>query len=262
MYEVIGYAASFCVGLILGLIGGGGSILAVPILIYLFSLEVIDATAYSLFIVGTTSLIGSILRHRNHYVNFEVGLLFGIPALLSKLWVRGWGMHLIPEILIETDAILITRRYFILSLFSGLVILAAISMIVKRPILERDLIPPKPYWIIFLGVIIGLVTGIVGIGGGFLIVPTLYCIAKLPFKSAVGTALFIIAISSLIGFIGDAIQIEINWAFLFVLTGIAVLGIITGNFYSKLLSSLQLRRIFAWVILLMGIFILTKETLL
>ena len=228
----------------------------------MFSLEVIVATAYSLFIVGTTSLIGSILRYRNHYVNFEVGLLFGLPALLTKLWARGWGMHLIPEILIETDSILITRRYLILGLFSFLVILAAISMIIKHPILGRDLISPKPYWIALFGVVIGLITGIVGIGGGFLIVPTLYCIAKLPFKTAVGTALFIIAISSLIGFIGDVIQIKINWTFLLLLTGIAILGIITGNFYSKSLSNLQLRRIFAWSILLMGVIILTKETLL
>ena len=267
MFEVLGYVASFCIGLVMGLIGGGGSILSIPILIYLFSVEVVLATAYSLFIVGTTSLVGSVQRYKNQMVNFRTGLLFGIPALCAKFWIRRWGLHLIPEILIETDYFILTRRFFILSLFSFLILLAAFSMITKKSIFckhlqHRVLNFPRPYLIFIFGILIGLVTGIVGIGGGFLIVPTLFFVAKLPFKTAVGTTLFIISISSLTGFIGDVLQFEMNWTFLLLLTSIAILGILTGNFFSKIFTSSQLRSLFGWLILVMSLFILIKESVL
>ena len=260
MYEVLGYAASFCIGLVMGLIGGGGSILSMPILVYLFSVEVVLATAYSLFIVGTTSLVGSIQRYKDHMVDFRMGLLFGIPALLAKFWVRRWGLPLIPETLIETDAFILTRRFFILSLFSVLILIAAFSMITRKPIFNGHLKVPKPYLMLLFGILIGFVTGIVGIGGGFLVVPTLFFVAKLPFRTAVGTTLLIISISSLTGFLGDVVQFEMNWFFLLKLTGIAILGILTGNFFSTIFTNLQLRKLFGWLILIMSLFILIRES--
>ncbi|PHN01585.1 sulfite exporter TauE/SafE family protein [Flavilitoribacter nigricans] len=259
---MLGYIASFCVGLILGLIGGGGSILAIPILIYLFSVDVVQATAYSLFIVGVTSLMGSIQKYRESLVDLRVGLIFGVPSILAKFLSRKYVVPQIPEVIMDMGPIVLTKRMFILSLFCLMVILAASAMIANRA-------QPVSRWyegkggsalLGTLGGVIGLITGISGLGGGFIIVPTLLFFTRIPIKKAIGTALFIISVSSLIGFTGDLSHTQMAWPFLLGITGIAVLGIFTGNFFSKQLSNLQLKKTFGWFVLIMGVAILLKET--
>ncbi len=257
--EFFGYMGCFCIGLVLGLIGGGGSILCIPILFYLFSVDIMESTAYSLFVVGVTSLVGSLQRHKKALVDFRVAMIFGLPLIITKFCTRKWGVPLIPEVLFELESLLITKRLFMLGIFSLLVITAAATMIWKNWNLDRDIFGKNNFFLGIYGALIGILTGISGLGGGFIIMPTLVFIAKIKFKKAVGTSLLIICMSSLIGFTGDLWHTEINWAFLGLFTSIAILGIITGNVFSQFIPSLHLRKSFGWFILVMGVSILIKE---
>jgi len=257
--EILGYIGLFLIGLILGLLGGGGSILSIPILVYLFSLQIVDATAYSLIIVGVTSLFGAFQRFRNSMVDIKAGLLFGIPSVLMMFITRKWLIPSIPDTIIQINSMVISKRLFILSLFSVLIIGAAYVMITKniRPLIDFG--DKKKTHLIIQGTLIGVVTGIVGIGGGFLILPALIFLANLPFNKAVGTSLFIIAIKSLTGFIADATIYSFNWGFLSIIIGIAIIGIFTGNLCSGYCSHEKLKKTFGWFVLVIGVSILAKE---
>lgn len=262
MIEAFGYLASFCIGLILGLIGSGGSILSIPILIYLFSLEIVEATAYSLFIVGVTSLTGTIHRYSRSVVNFRIGLVFGIPSIAAIFCTRKWIVPAIPDILLRTESIVITKRLLILGILAILMIAAALVMIIRKADdLSAKSSKPQLKWLALQGILIGFLTGLVGVGGGFLVIPCLVFLAKIPFKSAVGTALFIIAINSLLGFAGDMTNYSINWSFLLVMASIAIGGIFVGNMFAQQLASHRLKRVYGLFILVMGVFILVKESL-
>lgn len=262
MIALVGFIAAFCVGLILGLLGGGGSMLCIPILLYLFSVDIVEATAYSLFIVGVTSLIGSLQRYRESLVDLRIGLIFGLPSIISKFLARKFIVGLIPDVIFDTGSIVLTKRLFILGLFSVLVMLAATAMIGSwsRQTDRWYVGSSSNLWLVTLGAAIGLITGISGLGGGFIIVPTLLFFTRIPIKKAVGTALFIIAISSLIGFTGDLSHTNIDWPLLTGISGIAVLGIFAGNLLSRNLTNLQLKKAFGWFVLIMGVAILIKET--
>jgi uncharacterized membrane protein YfcA len=259
--EVIGHVASFFVGFVLGLIGGGGSILSIPILVYLFSIEVVEATAYSLFIVGSTSLVGTFQRFKASLVDFRIGLVFGLPSIISKFCTRKWLIPSVPEVLIQTEAFIVTKRFFMMAVFSSLVILAAATMITKRSNPNPYTKPTRNIWLGIQGTFIGLLTGFSGLGGGFIIVPTLVIFAKLPFKKAVGTTLLVIAMNSLIGFTGDIFHTEIKWAFLMGITAIAIVGIFVGNKLSERIATTRLKNGFGWFILIMGIAILINESM-
>jgi uncharacterized protein len=257
--EVAGYIASICVGLVLGILGGGGSILSIPILVYLFHIDAVLASAYSLFIVGFTSLVGSVPKYKDHLVNIKTGILFGIPSILTIFATRRWIVPVIPDILWQTNTFVFTKRFLILGLFAMLMILASISMIRGRREIHNDNHRFRVVWVSLEGILIGLLTGIVGAGGGFLIIPALVLLTGLPFKTAVGTSLFIIAINSLSGFLGDIFNYQIDWIFLLSITALAVAGVMMGNSLSKKIQGDKLRVLFGWFILLMGIWILAKE---
>jgi len=260
--EIIGYLASFCIGLILGIMGGGGSILAIPILVYFFSIQIVEATGYSLIVVGMTSLIGAFHRFRSDLVDLRIGLLFGIPSIITIFITRKWLIPAIPDVLIQVDNMVISKRLFILTLFSVLIIGSSYVMITNkmRPLINFS--DKTTMHLVIQGSLIGVVTGIVGIGGGFLILPALIYLANLPFNKAVGTTLFIIAIKSLIGFSADASNYSINWTFISVILGIAILGIFVGNSYSKHVSQEKLKKSFGWFTLIIGVSILFKESIL
>ena len=260
--EVIGYVASVFIGLILGILGGGGSILSIPILVYLFQLDAVVASAYSLFIVGMTSLVGAIPKYKDHLVNLRTGFLFGIPSILSIFATRKWIVPAIPEVVYEGHSVLITKRILLLGLFAILMILASVSMIRNRREIENAKDRFRTFLVIVEGTLIGLLTGLVGAGGGFLIIPALVLLTGLPFKTAVGTSLFIIAINSLMGFIGDVLNYSMDWPFLLTITGLAMVGILIGNYFSRGISAVRLRKAFGWFVLAMGSWILTKEILL
>ncbi len=257
--EVVGYLAAIIIGLILGLLGGGGSILSIPILVYAFGIDAVVASAYSLFIVGMTSLVGAIPKYQDHLVNVRTGVVFGIPSIISIFATRKWIVPALPEIIFSTPSFTMTRDMLILGVFAVLMILASWSMIRNRREPVADNRRTKFLPLIVEGLLIGFLTGFVGAGGGFLIIPALVLLTSLPFKNAVGTSLFIIAINALMGFLGDVLNYPMDWPFLLTITGLAIVGILIGNHFQKKVSALRLRRGFGWFILLMGCWILLRE---
>lgn len=264
--EVIGYIGAILMGLSLGLIGGGGSILTVPILVYLFAIDTVLATAYSLFIVGLTSAIGSVSHMRLGNIHLRTAVVFGIPSILSVFATRAWLVPAIPDPILTVGSLVIGRSFGILVLFAILMLAAAYSMIRKgspgaNGSAKSDPAVPFNYPLITLeGALVGMVTGIVGAGGGFLIIPALVLLAKLPMKQAVGTSLVIIASKSLIGFIGDLRNENmIDWSFLMTFSVLAIAGIMTGSLLSKRVPNEKLKPLFGWFVLIMGIYIIARE---
>ena len=275
--EIIGYIGAILMGLSLGLIGGGGSILTVPILVYLFQVDAVLATAYSLFIVGLTSLVGSVSHMRLGNIHWRTAIVFGIPSIISVFLTRSYVVPMIPDPIFTFGesvnggaAFVLTKSVGLLLLFAMIMVMAAYSMIKKKKkevvsavnssVAELDA-PTFNYPLILAeGAIVGLVTGLVGAGGGFLIIPALVLLAKLPMKKAVGTSLMIIAAKSLIGFVGDMSGDEvIDWDFLAVFSAIAVVGILLGSWLSKRIPGEKLKPAFGWFVLVMGTYIIIKE---
>jgi uncharacterized protein len=257
--EIAGYIASVFIGIVLGLLGGGGSILSIPILVYLFNIEPVLASAYSLFIVGITSLVGVVPKYRQHLINIRTGILFGIPSILTIFITRKWIVPAIPEIIVQAESFILTKRLLLLGLFAILMVLASISMIRGRREITSKSQKFRTVLVVLEGSLIGFLTGLVGAGGGFLIIPALVFLTGLKFKTAVGTSLFIIAINSLSGFLGDVLNYTIDWNFLLSITALAIAGILAGSYFSRRISGVVLRKLFGWITLAMGIWILTKE---
>ena len=256
--ELFGYFGALCIGLILGLTGGGGSILTVPILVYIMLLDPMIATAYSLFIVGNTSAFGAIQNYQKGLVDLKNGFLFAIPSFIAVYLTRRFIVPLIPSILIE-EPFLVTKSDFLMVFFACIMVLAAISMLKKKKTTEETVGNISLFTLLIQTFTIGIIIGLVGAGGGFLIIPSLVLFAKLPMKKAVGTSLFIIAMNSLIGFLGDVQTISIDWKFLSSFTGISIVGIFIGIYLNKFVNETQLKKGFAYFVLCMATFILVKE---
>ena len=261
--EILGYFLAVLVGVSLGLIGSGGSILTVPILVYIMGVNPVLATAYSLFIVGSTALVGGVQSAIQKRVDFKTVLIFGAPSIAAVYATRMWLMPLIPKELFSVGSLVITKPIALMLLFAVLMIMASIKMIRPGKQKETDGEVRMRYnypMILLEGTLVGLLTGLVGAGGGFLIIPALVLLARMPMKLAVGTSLFIIAAKSLIGFIGDLQgDQQINWTLLGSFTAFAVLGIFIGIFISKKIPGQNLKKIFGWFVLVMGIYIIVKE---
>lgn len=259
--EILGYIASVIIGISLGLIGGGGSILTVPVLVYLLGVEPVLATAYSLFIVGITSLVGTIPKYRHGLVNLKRAIIFGIPSIGAVYVTRKFLVPIIPQHIINLGSIEITKPVLIMLLFAVLMVAASYSMIKNG---EKEYDEPQEHrfnypMIILEGTVVGILTGFVGAGGGFLIIPALVLFSKLPMKMAVGTSLLIIAAKSLIGFTGDLSHYVMDWKLLMIVTATAVAGIFIGNSISKKISGERLKKWFGWFVLIMGVYIIVKE---
>ena len=259
--QVIGYILAVFVGMTLGMLGSGGSILSVPILVYVMGIEPSLATAYSLFVIGTTSLVGGIHKAKQRLVDFYKVILFGIPAVISVFVTRKMLVPTIPNIIFSTEYFTLTKSILIMVVFAFVMIFASVRMI--KPFKEKIVTDNEKlnyYKIVVLGICIGLISGFVGAGGGFLIVPTLLFFAKTPMKMAVGTSLFIVAAQSLIGFTGDIMSEQIiDWELLRFFTLASILGIFIGNFISKKVEDEKLKTSFGWFVLSMGIYIIIRE---
>ena len=248
-FELLGYIGAFTVGLILGLIGSGGSILSVPILVYLFGINPVTATAYSLFIVGTTSLIGSIKNLKNKLINYSTTLLFSLSAVITVYITRRYLIHLIPETIISSESIYLTKDQLIMLLFALLMLVAGFLMIKRTPktivgLKQTKTIAPNKFLIFAEGSLIGFLTGLVGAGGGFIIIPILVILSDLRMKVAIATSLAIISLKSLIGFVGDIQNLEIDWIFLLIFTSISVAGIFIGQQFSQKVPDNKLKMVF------------------
>lgn len=255
------------IGLILGLIGGGGSILSVPVLVYLMHYPAEEATGYSLFIVGLTSLIGGFAFIKRGDISFESLLQFAVPSLITVFLVRKYLIPALPEEFFTIGTFAVTKQLFIMMVFAVLVLSSSYSMIKKQKINYRNdamweefsKSPIRIYFVILLAILVGFLTGFVGAGGGFIIVPVLLFFIRVPVKKSIGTSLCIIAINSLIGFTGNLGHLSINWTVLFLASSICVAGILVGNIISVKISANKLKPAFGWFTLIVGIFVIVKE---
>jgi len=260
--EIAGYISSICIGIALGLIGGGGSILTVPVLVYLFRVDAMLATAYSLFIVGITSFVGSFTYFKRGLVNIRTSIVFGIPSIVAVYFTRAYIVPAIPVELFQVGNFILTKNMMVMVLFAVLMIIASYSMIKKDELKVGE----KPQQLQFNyplilaeGTVVGILTGLVGAGGGFLIIPALVVLSKLPMKEAVGTSLVIITAKSLFGFFGERSEGLINWTFLLVVSALAIVGVFIGMLLSKRIDGNKLKPAFGWFVLVLGVYILAKE---
>lgn len=266
--EILAYIFASFIGISLGLIGAGGSILTVPVLVYLAHVEPVLATAYSLFVVGSTALVGAIQNTFKKLVDFKTAIIFGIPSIFAVYATRAFIMPVIPPQINFTQTFGVSKGLFLLLIFAGLMVVTSISMIrgnSKKIETENFDSAEKThsYGLILLeGIGVGVLTGLVGAGGGFLIIPALVLLAGLEMKLAIGTSLLIIAMKSLIGFTGD-IQAgsPIDWSFLLLFTSFSVGGIFLGSWLKKFIDGKRLKKAFGWFVLLMGVYMILKETL-
>ena len=258
--HILGYFGALLVGIILGLIGGGGSILTIPVLVYLFSFEPITATAYSLFVVGTTSAVGSVKNFGKKLIDFRTGLFFAVPAVIAVYVTRRFIVPAIPEKLLEIGDFTLTKNIGIMVFFAVMMLLAAFSMIrSKQPELEKAAVANFPL-LMLLASFTGFLTALIGAGGGFIIIPILVLFAKMPMKNAVATSLVIIALNSLIGFTGDLQTMDIDWKFLLPFSCLSILGIFLGTWLHNFIDGKKLKKSFGWFVLLMSIYIIFKES--
>lgn len=257
--HIIGFIGALLVGFVLGLIGGGGSILTVPILVYLLGFNPIIATAYSLFIVGSSSLVGTIQKHKKKLVDIKTGLIFSFPSFLAVYLTRRYLVPGLPDTFFQINDFILTKEVAIMLFFAIIMLLSSISMIRKKKEVDG---PQKnqAYYLTFIqGLIIGTITGLIGAGGGFLYVPALVLWANLPMKKAVGTSLVIITLNSLIGFTGDVQNIDVDWKFLLAFSTLTIIGIILGGYASKHVSNQSLKRGFGYFTLIMACYIMYME---
>jgi len=262
MLVVFGYFSALAIGISLGLIGGGGSILAVPVLAYLFLLDAKYATAYSLFIVGFSALIGGIKQHSKGYVDWKTAIVFGLPAMIGVTVVRKFIVPLLPDVIITINDFEFTRRMAMFGLFAVLMIPAAFSMLKERENTKKRIGKTTYNYPLILieGLIVGGITGMIGAGGGFLIIPALVILANIEMKIAIGTSLIIIAFKSLLGFfLGDALTLDVDWFLLFTFTGASVIGIFIGSYLSNFVDGNKLKKGFGYFIFAMAVFIFYME---
>lgn len=261
---LIGYFLAVIIGFTLGIFGGGGSILTVPILVYIFHIPPVMATAYSLFIVGVSTLFGVISQIKEKIINFKAAIIFAVPSLTGTFLARKMIIPAIPEKILEINNYVLSKDTAILIFFSIIMLLASYSMIKGRKEVTKENIE-NSFNIPFISIssfFIGFITGIVGAGGGFLIIPALVLLMNLEMKSAVATSILIIAVNSLMGFTGSLMSgAVLDFKFLSLFTILTIVGILLGIYFSKGISSQKLKPAFGWFILLMGGFILIKETI-
>lgn len=263
MEIIFAYIASALIGISLGLIGGGGSILTVPVLVYLFGVSPLLSTSYSLFIVGSTSLVGALNNLKKGFVNVKTALLFGVSSIITVFITRKFIIPIIPKEIFTVGDFVVTENILTMVLFAVLMVAAATAMIRNgQQKADENAVKPgegKIGKLMIYGIAIGIVTGLLGAGGGFLLIPTLVILMGLPMKEAVGTSLLIIAMNSLLGFTGDLGHFKMDWVFLSEITAIAIAGIFIGGFLGKKIDGSKLKKGFGYFVLIMGCYIIVKE---
>ena len=257
--EFFGYLLAVLIGFFLGIFGGGGSLLAVPVFAYIFSLDEKVATAYSLFTVGISSIVGAIKQLGN--IEWKVTLIFGIPSIIAVWLTRFFIIPNLPEIIFDNETFIITRRMLIFGIFTFLLFISSFSMIYETNKNVKPINIKNFYVLIIIeGFIVGGLTGFVGAGGGFLIIPALVILIGLDIKKAIATSLIIIALKSTFGFfLGDVMVMNIDWNFLIYFTLLTTLGVIIGAYFGKSIDKLKLKKWFGIFIMVIAISILFKE---
>ncbi len=261
--EFLGYFSAIIIGLVMGLIGGGGSILSVPIFVYIFGFDAVTATSLSLFVVGVTSSVGSIGFIKHKLVDFKTAFIFGIPSILGVIFSRRLVLPNLPHYIIHKYGITLTKDMFLLLLFAILMLIASFKMIRKIERVRKRHDNETNYTVLISqGLLVGIITGLIGAGGGFLIVPALVMLLGINMKRAVATSLFIISMNSILGFLSTLKMVSHDWNFLLIFSALSVVGIFIGIAISKKMDGRKLKPLFGWIVLVMGIFIIIKEVFL
>ena len=257
---ILGYGLAVVMGFTLGLFGGGGSILSVPIFVYVLGISPILSTAYSLFVVGFSALIGSVKKHLSKEIAYKVGIIFALPSIITVYATRRFVVPNIPDQIGEINGFILTKDIAIMVFFAIVMFVAAISMIKGRKNVEKRKVKMNVPLLILEGIVVGFITGLVGAGGGFLIVPALVLLVGLPMNQAVATSLVVISLKSLIGFTGDLGGGQlIDWSFLLIFTMFSLVGLLLGLFATKHIDSTKLKKAFGWFVLVMAVFIMALE---
>lgn len=262
--ELLGYSIAIIIGIIIGLIGGGGSSLTLPVLLYLFGVDIATASAYTTIIVGITSGIGCYEYYRGNFINAKTAIVFGVPSIIGVYFSRAFLIPNIPDVITITNKIVLSKDLLILSIFVILLMTSATSMLRKSKVNTKNeytKVQKNYILLVVLGLAIGIITGIVGVGGGFIIIPTLVVLLKMPMKKAIGTALAIVTLKSLIGILGEPNLLQLKWTFLGTFMFFTFIGVIIGTYTSKRIDGAKLKPIFGWIILILGIGMLIKEIL-
>jgi uncharacterized membrane protein YfcA len=262
---VAGLLMALVIGITLGLIGGGGSILTVPVFVYVMGIPPVEATAYSLFVVGATSAAGAYGYQKDGLIAWKDGLIFAIPSLIAVFIIRSAVVPAIPDTLGGAIGLSFSKDLFIMVLFAIIMAMASITMIKDGVQIapNPDMSATKKAIIIMLeGFGVGAVTGLVGAGGGFLIIPALVILMGMDMKMAVGTSLMIIAVKSLIGFTGDVISLpHIDWTLILQFTALSLVGVWIGLKLSKRIPGQKLKKAFGYFVAIMAVAILLAELL-
>lgn len=262
--DVLGLLGAALMGFTLGLLGGGGSILAVPILVYIYGLSGSVATYYSLLIVGISAGIGTLPYARKGFVDYKVGITFFIPSMVGVLIARKLLLPLIPDSFSFLGHV-VTKDFIILISFAAVMVSAAWSMLKSETQKSGIFLNSKSHLkTIKMGFLVGLTTGFVGAGGGFLIIPALVSGLQIPVHRAVATSLMIIALNSMLGFASDllfalSVQNPIDWNILLPFLGVALFGMGIGTVLNPYIPTQKLKRIFGWTVLILGAFVLFKQ---
>jgi uncharacterized membrane protein YfcA len=268
--EILGYALALLIGLSLGLIGGGGSILALPVLVYILGVPEMEATSYSFFVVGLSAWVGTFQKISEKLIHYKSALIFGVPSIISVYFSRWYILPNIPS-KVPMLGLEIEKEQLLMLFFSLIMVFAGLSTIKKRknhhhhdevaPNQQHHLHPKRWALLAVFGLGEGILTGMVGAGGGFLIIPILLLVGKLNTKKAMATSLFIIAVKSSLGFLGDITQFHPNWWIILPFAGISIVGIFIGDYYALKIKGKILKTIFSFFLILLGISIFVIELL-
>lgn len=262
--EIIGYFLSIIIGLSVGLLGGGGAILAVPMLVYFFNVDAEIATGYSLVIVAISSVL-SIWQKRGIDGNFslKIFLQFGLPSILMIYITKAIFVPQIPNLLIFSPKIILTKNMFLMMVFSVILLLSSISMLGKSKENELNATPTKEHSIFNImlsGAFVGFLTGIIGVGGAFVIVPALIFFFSMETKEAIKNSLAIVIANSIVGFYGfSRAAYKIDWMLLVYISAVALIGVVIGSKLNKKMSGSNLKTIFGWMNLILSLILILKE---
>jgi len=263
--ELLGYICALAIGISLGALGMGGSILTIPIMVYLFKIDPVSATGYSLFVVGLTSAVGGARYIRQGLVDGKTAFIFSLPSVVAVFLTRTVLLPAIPEVLVDAPSFRMSKDMFILLLFALLMVVIAYHMLrsSQLPEEEEDRVMGKSgyIWLTLLGLLTGLLTGLLGAGGGFIIIPALVLLARVPMRMSVGTSLLIISVNSFIGFGGEMLvnHEKLNAGFIVLFSAISVVGIFIGFRWASRLASHRLKNLFGWFVLITGLVIFIRE---
>ncbi len=262
MLAMFGFSLAVLMGLILGAIGSGGSMLTVPILVYLFGLKPFIATGYSLLVVGTTAGIGTFSYWQRDLIRLKDTVIFILPSTVMILVTRRFIVPNIPDPVFELHDIMLSKSVFIMTIFALLMFVAGILMLRPVQVKQKQGLDPtaRPIKLLLGSGAVGLLAGLVGAGGGFLIIPVLITWFNLSMKEAIGTSLAVIMVNSLTGFQGDVLAgIVVDWHLLGPFLGLAILGMFLGIRLNQRVDGPLLKRWFGWFMVLLACVILVAE---